>query len=146
MPEPIRKALSMLSPIYMQEVEQHGQVRRPLGARAPSHNRQKPGTFPAPCLVPTPAPFTRPKRGHLPHIHPPVPPPLPHLAPAPAPLQAATRRVLDLLMPLLEPFATRHRVSVMLRSSQKVGGTRLLSCTVRAAAARRQAGWVRLCL
>ncbi|KAL4449041.1 hypothetical protein ABPG77_007758 [Micractinium sp. CCAP 211/92] len=57
MPEPIRKALSMLSPIYMQEVEQHG--------------------------------------------------------------QAATRRVLDLLMPLLEPFATRHRVSVMLRSSQK---------------------------
>lgn len=57
MPEPIRKALSMLSPIYMHEVEQHG--------------------------------------------------------------QAATRRVLDLLMPFLDPFATRHRVSVMLRSSQK---------------------------
>lgn len=38
------------------------------------------------------------------------------------PLQAATRRVLDLLMPFLDPFATRHRVSVMLRSSQKVSG------------------------
>ncbi|KAL4422608.1 hypothetical protein ABPG75_008805 [Micractinium tetrahymenae] len=57
MPDPIRKALNILSPIYMREVEQQG--------------------------------------------------------------QAATRRVLDLLMPFLDPFASRHRVSVMLRSSQK---------------------------
>lgn len=35
--------------------------------------------------------------------------------------QAATRRVLDLLMPSLERFATRNRVSVLLRSSEKVG-------------------------
>lgn len=36
MPEPIRKALSMLSPIYMHEVEQHGQVRPPPALLCPA--------------------------------------------------------------------------------------------------------------